>query len=102
MKLDVDFGINKVKGKIKFIKYKLYPFLKKTDLRTRQNLWVVFCKPLIRMYFLVMTIANSEKARSGMDSIKRYSRWSLREFMLLPRNADTIFIDFLCRIDEDH
>ena len=83
IKLDVDFELNKVRGKIKFIKYKLYGFLKKTDLRIRCQISVFFCKPLIRMYVSIRKVANSQRGRTAMESTKRYSRWLLRKFIYL-------------------
>lgn len=92
-RLDVSTAFGDYKPKLNFIFFKLYRTLKKSDHRTRYNLWQIFVLPLLRMSISLIGVAESERCKQQSELIIDEMRRTLKKFMLLPRSSPKIIVD---------
>jgi len=86
--LKCEYTIQQFKPKMLYIFHRLFPILKRTDFRTRFNLWQIFVKPLYRMVFSLLSFPRSIRGQRGQRNIEQAMRISLKKFTLSPKQAD--------------
>ena len=64
--VDVKRALNEFKPKSNFIFSRLFRLLKKSDCRSRYNLWQIFVLPLIRMTISMIGVAESHRCQEQM------------------------------------
>lgn len=98
--LSVKKSLEALKPKENFVFFSLYRVLRKTDFRTRYNLWQVFICPLIRMVVSLAGEPNSHREKESFGTIRDAMRRSLKRFTLCPRTSSSEFYNDLARASD--
>ena len=68
--LNYEFTIKAYDRKIAYIFHRLFPILKKADLKTKFNLWQIFIKPLLNMTLTTVGYQRSGRASKCFETYK--------------------------------
>ena len=85
--------------KIRFIYSKLWKTLRATDCRTRFNLWTIFVGPLMRMTLSMVGFSDIYLGKKVVEEISIFARKSIKKFLLAPKSAPNLIIDFMNKFD---
>jgi hypothetical protein len=73
----------------------MLPILRKADMKTKHNIWMVFVKPLIMMSLCTVGYQNSFRGKICFQELIKKLRVSLKKFLLVPKCTDKEIINFI-------